>query len=53
MDEELENEDVPEDEETSHLMEDHDIDKDTAEKVQELIEEGLDEDDAVDLADEL
>ena len=32
-------------------MEDHDIDEDTAEKVQELIDEGLDEDDAVELAD--
>jgi hypothetical protein len=53
MDEELDNEDAPEDEETARLMEDHDIDEDTAEKVQELIDEGLDEDDAVELADEL
>ena len=55
MDEdELENkEDAPEDEEIARLMEDHDIDEDQAEKVQELIDEGLDEDDAVELADEL
>jgi hypothetical protein len=53
MNYELENKDAPEDEETSRLMEEHDIDEDTAEKVQELIDEGLDEDDAVELADEL
>lgn len=47
-----ENEDKP-DEDIAQLMEDHDIDEDTAEKVQELIEEGLDEDDAVELADDL
>ena len=52
MDNESENDDIPEDEEVGRLMEDHDIDEDTAEKVQELIEEGLDEDDAVELADE-
>ena len=46
-------EDAPEDEEIARLMEDHDIDEDQAEKVQELIDEGLDEDDAVELADEL
>lgn len=34
-------------------MKDHDVDKDTAEKAQELIEEGLDEDDAIELADEV
>jgi hypothetical protein len=34
-------------------MEDYDLDEDQAEKVQELINEGLDEDDAVELADEL
>ncbi len=44
----------PIDEEIAELMQSHDIDRDTAEKVQELIdEEGLDEDDAVELADEL
>ena len=47
-----ENEDKPEDEEISRLMEEHDIDEDVAEKAQELIDEGLDEDDAVDLAEE-
>ena len=53
MDDESDNEDTPEDEEISRLMEEHDIDEDTAEKAQELIDEGLDEDDAVELADEL
>ena len=48
-----ENEDKPEDEEISRLMEEHDIDEDVAEKVQELIDEGLDEDDAVELADDM
>ena len=43
----------PENEEVKQLMTDHDIDEDTAEKAQELIDEGLDEDDAVELADEL
>jgi hypothetical protein len=52
MDDEPKNEDKP-DEDIAQLMEDHDIGEDTAEKVQELIEEGLDEDDAVELADEL
>ena len=46
-------EDVPKDEEISRLMEEHDVDQDTAEKAQELIDEGMDEDDAVELADEL
>jgi hypothetical protein len=53
MDKEEEIEEAPEDEEIARLMEEHDIDEDTAEKVQELIDEGLDEDDAVELADEL
>jgi hypothetical protein len=55
MDDEVEdqpkNEDKPEDENIAQLMEDHDIDEDQAEKVQELIDEGLDEDEAVELAD--
>ena len=34
-------------------MAEHDIDKDTAEKAQELIEEGLDEEDAIELANEI
>ena len=53
MDEESDNEDTPEDEEIGRLMEEHDIDEDTAEKAQELIDEGLDEDDAVEIADEM
>jgi len=51
MSEDIENQ--PEDEETRRLMEEHDIDEDKAEKVQELIDEGLDENDAVELADDL
>ena len=39
-------------EEVARLMEEHGIDKDTAEKAQELIDEGLDEDEAVELAEE-
>ena len=43
-----------EDENVRQLMKDHDIDADTAEKAQELIiDEGLDEDDAIELADEI
>ena len=34
-------------------MVEHEIDKDTAEHVQELIDEGIEEDDAVELAEEL
>ncbi len=34
-------------------MQEHNIDKDAAEKAQELIDEGLDENDAVELADEM
>lgn len=41
------------DEEIRRLMSEHDIDEDTAEKAQELIDDGLDEDEAVELADEL
>lgn len=41
------------DEEIRRLMEEHDIDEDTAEKAQELIDEGLDEDEAVEVAEEL
>jgi len=43
----------PQDEDKKRLMKDHLIDDDTAEKAQELIDEGLDEDEAVELADEL
>lgn len=48
-----ETDDLPEDVETLRLMQEHDIDADKAEKVQELIDEGLDEDDAIELADKL
>ena len=41
------------DEETRRLMHDHDIDEDTAEKAQELIDEGLDEDEAIEVAEEI
>ncbi len=41
------------DEDKLILMKDHDIDEDTADKVQELMDEGFDEDDAVEFADEL
>ena len=34
------------------LMSDHDLDEDTAERAQALVDEGLDEDDAVELAEE-
>lgn len=37
-------------EEVKELMESHDLDQDTAEKTQELIDEGLDEEDAVEIA---
>ena len=40
-------------EEVARLMEEHGIDKETAEKAQELIEDGLDEDEAIELADEM
>lgn len=48
----LDDDGEPIDEEIVELMQTHDIDKDTAEKAQELIDEGLDEDDAVEFADE-
>lgn len=51
MEEPIEN--GPEDEETQRLMQEHDIDEDTAEKAQELIDEGLDEDEAVEIAEEI
>lgn len=54
MDEETANDDNnTEDEEIRRLIEDYDIDADTAERVQELIDEGFDEDDAVELVDEI
>ncbi len=42
-----------ENEDTRRLMKDHEVDQDTAEKAQELIDEGIDEDDAIELAEEL
>ena len=43
----------PEDEDVKRLMKDHLIDESTAEKAQELIDEGLDENEAIELAEEL
>ncbi|MFM2357359.1 MAG: hypothetical protein RJA61_96 [Candidatus Parcubacteria bacterium] len=40
-------------EETKRLMDDHDIDEDTAEQAQEFIDEGLDEDEAIEIAENL
>lgn len=48
----LENDNGP-DEEIKRLMDDYDLDEETAEKVQELIDEGLDEYDAVERAEDL
>ena len=45
------NNDVP-DEEIKTLMAEHDLHEDTAERAHELVDEGLDEDDAVELAEE-
>lgn len=53
MEEPIENENGPEDEEIQRLMSDHDIDEETAEKEQELIEEGIDEDEAIELSEEI
>ncbi len=41
------------DEEIKTLMKDHDIDESTAEQAQELIDEGLDEDEAIEIAENL
>jgi hypothetical protein len=49
----LDDDGEPIEEEVAELMENHDIDKDTAEKAQELIDEGIDEDDAIELAEEI
>ena len=52
--ESFKNEEIPEGEEIKRLMEEHDIDQDIAEKAQELINnEGLDEDEAIELAEEM
>jgi len=42
-----------EDEDIRRLAKEYDIDEETAEKAQELIDEGLDEDEAVKIAEEL
>lgn len=46
------NEDDAPEEEVKELMDNHDIDQDTAERAQELVDEGLDEDGAVEIAEE-
>lgn len=46
-------EDSVEDEDVKRLMEDHLIDEDVAERAQELIDEGIDEDEAIEIAEEL
>ncbi len=43
----------PREEDVKRLMKDHLIDEDTAEKAQELIDEGLDEDEAIEVAEEI
>ena len=52
MDDNQDIEDIPS-AEVRQLMQEHDIDADTAEKAQELIDEGIDEEDAIELADEI
>ena len=47
----IENENI--DEEVKTLMKDHDIDESTAEQAQELINEGLDEEEAIEIAENL
>ena len=41
------------DTEIARLMVEHEIDEDVAEKAQELIDDGLDEDEAIEVAEEL
>ena len=53
MEEPIENLDGPENEEIQRLMQEHEIDEETAEKAQGLINEGIDEDEAVELAEEM
>ena len=52
MSDDIDIDDSP-DEEVKRLMVEHDIEQDTAEKAQELIDEGLDEEEAIELADEI
>ena len=53
MEEPMESLEGPEDEEIQRLMDEYDLDQDVAEKAQELINEGIDEDEAIELAEEL
>lgn len=41
------------DQEIARLMVEHEVDEDVAEKAQELIADGLDEDEAIEVAEEL
>ena len=52
MDDEIDTDNIPE-EEILRLMTDYVVDQETAEKAQELIDEGLDEDEALEIADEI
>jgi len=45
--------DIPEDEDVSRLMREHQVDESVAEQAQELIDEGVDEDDAIEIAEDL
>ena len=40
------------DEETKRLMKEHDVEGEVAEKARELIDEGVDEDEAIEIAEE-
>jgi len=42
-----------EDDEIKRIMREHEVDEDVAEQAQELIDAGLDEDEAVEIAEEL
>lgn len=44
--------DIPEDEEVTSLMREHGVGRETAEQAQEYVVEGLDEEDAIELAEE-
>lgn len=41
------------DDEIKRLQEEHEVDEDIAEQAQELIDEGLDEDEAIEIAEDL
>jgi hypothetical protein len=41
------------DEETKRLVKEYDVDEDVAEQAQEFIDEGLEEDEAIEIAEEL